>query len=189
MGASEDLERIARFVCPPRANKRAQISLCFLLEFVNLFCYNNYNNCESLFGGNAMKKLCAVLAVLLIVVSGKVCAEESQFYVRSFLIEKIYPHALGWKVMYITSRMSYATTYLPHAWFSQSSSKGGVQAKGEIIWGNNPAYPYMLIFWKDGKFSHARLFLKKDMRDVSYGVISPNQDPASFNVEEPSLEY
>jgi hypothetical protein len=136
-----------------------------------------------------MKKLCAVLAVMLVVTAGKARAEESQYYARSFLIEQIYPHALGWKVLYITSRMSYATTYLPHRWFSQSATKNGVQAKGELVRGNNPAYPYMIVFWKEGKFSHVRLFLKEDMRDVSYGVINPNQDPAPFDVEEPALEY
>jgi hypothetical protein len=136
-----------------------------------------------------MKKLGAVLALMFFVVSGMVFAEESKFYARTILIEKVYPHALGWKVMYITSKMSFATTYLPHSWFSQSAMKGGVQAKGEIAWGNDASYPYMIVFWKEGKFSHVRLFLKKDMRDVSYAVISPNQDPAAFNVEEPVLEY
>jgi hypothetical protein len=136
-----------------------------------------------------MKKLGAVLAIMFVMVSAKVCADESPYYARSFLIEKIYPHTLGWKVLYITSRMSYATTYLPLKWFSQSATKNGVQAKGEIIRGNQPAYPYMIVFWNEGKFSHVRLFLKEDMRDISYGMINPNQDTAPFNVEEPALEY
>jgi hypothetical protein len=47
----------------------------------------------------------------------------------------------------------------------------------------------MTVFWKDGKFSHVRLYLKKDTHDVSYGIINPNQDSAAFDVEEPALEY
>jgi hypothetical protein len=136
-----------------------------------------------------MKKLSAVLAVMLVIAAAEIRAEESKFYARSFLIEKVYPHALGWKILYITSKMSYATTYLPHKWFSQSTTKKGVMAKGEIAWGNDPAFPYMIVFWKEGKFSHVRLFLKKDMHDITYGVINPDQDSASFDVEEPALEY
>ncbi|MDR1933204.1 MAG: hypothetical protein LBQ57_10340 [Spirochaetales bacterium] len=136
-----------------------------------------------------MKKFCALMAVLLFSALGMAAADESQFYARSFLIDRVYPHQAGYKVLYITSKMSYATTYLPHKWFSQSASKGGVQAKGELSWGNDPSYPYMVVFWKEGKFSHVRLYLKKDMYDVSYGVINPDQDPAKFDVEEPDLEY
>ncbi|MDR3201115.1 MAG: hypothetical protein LBT68_06605 [Spirochaetales bacterium] len=136
-----------------------------------------------------MKKLCALLAVLLFLASGMAGADESKYYARSFMIDKVYPHTAGYKVLYVTSKQSYATTYLPHKWFSQSATKNGVQAKGELAWGNDPAYPYMVVFWKEGKFSHVRLFLKKDMRDVSYGVISATQDPALFDVEEPVLEY
>ena len=136
-----------------------------------------------------MKKICAVAAVMLFLVSGLTFADESKFYARSFNIEKVYFHSKGYKVTYITGKLKYVSTYLPHAWFSQSATKGGVQAKGELSYGNDPSYPYMTIFWKDGKFSHVRLYLKKNMYDVSYGVISPDQDPAAFDVEEPALEY
>jgi hypothetical protein len=136
-----------------------------------------------------MKKICFVLAVLLFLASSNVFANESEYYARTFQIEKVYPHRLGYKVLYLTARLSYAATYLPHKWFSQSATKNGQQAKGELAWGNDPTYPYMIVFWKDGKFSHVRLFLKKDMHDISYGVISPQQDPAQFEVDEIALEY
>ena len=136
-----------------------------------------------------MKKICAVAAVMLFVAVGSVLAEESKFYARSFNIEKVYFHQKGYNVTYITGKLKYVSTYLPHSWFSQSSMKGGVQAKGELAWGNDPSYPYMTVFWRDGKFSHVRLYLKRSLFDVSYGVISPNQDPADFDVEEPLLEF
>ena len=136
-----------------------------------------------------MKKICAILAVMLFLAASLSFADESKFYARSFNIEKVYFHSKGYKVTYITGKMKYASTYLPHKWFSQSATKNGVQAKGELAFGNDPSYPYMTIFWNDGKFSHVRLYLKKDMHDVSYGVISSNQDPAAFDVEEPTVDY
>ena len=137
-----------------------------------------------------MKKICAILAVLMfLAVAGSISADESKLYARSFKIDRVYPHALGYKVMYLTGRLTYATTYLPHKWFSMSATKDGVQAKGEIAFGNDPSYPYMIVFWNEGKFSHVRLFLKKSMRDISYGVISINQDPSVFEIEEPALEF
>ena len=136
-----------------------------------------------------MKKISIAAILMLFLAAGLAFANESRIYARSFNIEKVYFHQLGYKVTYITGRMKYAETYLPHSWFSQSSMKNGVQAKGEIVWGNDPAYPYMTVFWKDGQFSHVRLFLKRSFFDVSYGVISPNQDPAAFDVEEVILEF
>ncbi|MCL1817927.1 MAG: hypothetical protein FWG35_03280 [Spirochaetaceae bacterium] len=136
-----------------------------------------------------MKKIYAVAAVMLFLAVGSALAEESKFYARSFNIEKVYFHNKGYKVTYITGKLKFASTYLPHSWFSQSSTKNGVQAKGELAYGNDASYPYMTIFWKDGKFSHVRLYLKKNLYDVSYGAINPNQDPTAFDVEEPALEY
>ena len=136
-----------------------------------------------------MKKICAVASVMLFLTAFSAFADESKFYARSFNIEKVFFHQKGYKVTYITGKLKYVSTYLPHSWFSQSSTKNGVQAKGELAWGNDPSYPYMTVFWRDGKFSHVRLYLKKSMFDISYGVINPNQDPSAFDVEEPVLEY
>ena len=135
------------------------------------------------------KKFCAIVALMLLLVTCLAFANESKLYARSFNIEKVFFHQKGYKVTYMTGGMKYTSTYLPHAWFSQSSTKGGVQAKGELAFGNDPSYPYMTIFWNEGKFSHVRLYLKKSMRDMSYGIISPDQDPAVFDVEEPFLEF
>ena len=133
-----------------------------------------------------MKKICAVV---LFLAAGLAFAEESKFYARSFNIEKVYFHAKGYKVTYMTGKLKYASAFLPHSWFSQSAKKDGVLAKGELAYGEDASYPYMTVFWKDGKFSHVRLYLKRNFYDVSYGVINPKQDPAAFDVEELVLEY
>ena len=136
-----------------------------------------------------MKKICAALVIMFILTGGLAFANESKLYARSFNLEKVYLHAKGYKVTYITGNYKYVSTFLPHAWFSHSSSRGGVQSKGELVFGHDASYPYMTVFWKEGKFSHVRLHLKKDPRDTSYGQPSPFQDQSVFDIEEPHLEY
>lgn len=117
-------------------------------------------------------------------------ALDSEYYARTLYIEKVYPHQLGYKVLYTTSKLDIAEAYIPHKWFSQSASKDGKLAKGEVQWGDDPSYPYMIIFWKNGKFSHLRLFLKKNMHDITWGSLNPTEDLTDkFNIEEPTLEF
>lgn len=136
-----------------------------------------------------MKKLCVCVTVFLFLAAAGIFGDESNLYARTIQIEKVYPHQLGYKVTYLTGKLTYGTTFLPHKWFTHASSTEGKKAKGEVAWGDGAMYPYMIVFWRDGKFSHVRLFLRRNMDDVSYGVISPQQDPASFDIEEIALEF
>jgi hypothetical protein len=136
------------------------------------------------------KAVIIVAAILFLGVSFGVFAAESELYARTILIEKVYPHKLGYKIMYITSKLDFTMTYIPHKWFSHSSAKEGSLVKGEVVWGNDSSYPYMIVFWKEGKFSHIRLFLKSNLHDISYGTLDPSQNVEDkFNIEEISLEF
>jgi hypothetical protein len=136
------------------------------------------------------KAVLLIAAILFLGVSFGVFAAESELYARTILIEKVYPHKLGYKIMYTTGKLDYTMTYIPHKWFSHSSTKGDSLAKGEVLWGNDSSYPYMIVFWKGGKFSHVRLFLKSNFQDISYGTLDPSQNlEEKFNIEEISLEF
>jgi hypothetical protein len=137
-----------------------------------------------------MKKICLIVTVLLVLGAAVLFADDtSNLYARTVQIVKVYPHHLGYKVTYLTSKLTYGTTYLPQKWFTQAAFKDGVQAKGELFWGVEDTYPYMIVFWENGKFSHVRLFLHKSMHDISYGVIRGEEDPAAFDIEEIKLQY
>ncbi|MFQ3620655.1 MAG: hypothetical protein SNJ78_06895 [Spirochaetales bacterium] len=137
-----------------------------------------------------MKKGIFFILCLFLAIGTGLVALESEYYAKTVLIEKVYPHNLGYKILYTTSKLDIAETYLPHAWFAHSSSRDGKLVKGEIQWGDDPTYPYMIIYWKNGKFSHVRLFLKKNMNDLSWGSLNPTEDlSAKFNVEELILEF
>lgn len=138
-----------------------------------------------------MKKGVILLSLFLFLgLAGGLFAAESEFYAKTVYIEKVYPHQLGYKVLYMTSKLDLAATYIPHSWFGMSSSKGGEKVKGEIQWGNDPDFPYMIIFWKGGKFSHVRLFLKKSFNDLSFGTLNPGENiDEKFDVQDISLEF
>jgi hypothetical protein len=51
--------------------------------------------------------------------------------------------------------------------------------KAEMVRGSGPSYPFLQIFWKDGKFHHMRLFVVDDYNDISWGTINPAENVAS----------
>lgn len=137
-----------------------------------------------------MKKTATLVLVLISLCVLGTFAMESDYYARTIRIEKVYPHKLGYKVMYTTGKLTFATTYLPQKWFSQASAPKGEVAKGQVVWGKDPSYPYMIVFWKNGKFSHVRLFLKDNLHDLSYGVMNPREDPSGdFDIDDIILEF
>jgi len=119
-----------------------------------------------------MKKLLALLFLALFSV-GLVLAAESPMYAKAVPIQKITSHEKGYRVTYFTSHGDLKTIYIALEWFYQVSdyktSDGFVKA--EIVRGNGASYPYMEIFWKDGKFHHLRLFVRSNYDDRSWGVV------------------
>jgi hypothetical protein len=138
-----------------------------------------------------LKKIRLLLAALLFAALVlPVAAEESEYFVKTIYIARVYPHPLGYKVIYTKSSMDIGETFLPLKWFSASTGKDGVMAKGELIWGNDTSYPYLAVYWKGGKFSHVRLFLKTNYSDPTWGTMDSNADYSkNFDIEEPKLEF
>ncbi len=136
-----------------------------------------------------MKRITLLSAVLLFV-SIAVFAQDSDIYVKSVPISKVYIHQLGFRVVYMKSNTEMAVFYLPKAWFETASVSGTVQ-KAEVLYGNEDAYPYFSVFWKDGKFDHIRLYLKSDLNDTSWGDINPAWGDLTekFKVDTLSLEF
>ncbi|WP_020613080.1 hypothetical protein [Sediminispirochaeta bajacaliforniensis] len=128
-------------------------------------------------------------ALLTIVALSSVAAEESPYFVKTVSISKVYNHRLGYRVVYMTNDFQFKVLYIPQAWFAVAGQSGEIP-KAELVLGNDPAYPYFSIFWKDGQFDHIRLYLKKDLNDTSWGDASTLGDiDSNFNVETLSLEF
>jgi hypothetical protein len=127
-----------------------------------------------------MKKALFVAVLLLIGFSSMVYGQiHKDIYVRSMHIEKVFIHSLGYAIVYYKpSGAGYGILYLPYNWFTEA---GGA---GEIVWGRNQAYPYISIFWVDGKFSHLKCFFQESLGHPMWENLSKNYSEVKdkFNV-------
>lgn len=125
----------------------------------------------------------AIIALMLL--AAFAWADESEYYVKTVPISKVYTHNLGYKILYVKSDMSLGAFYVPFAWFVAPA------AKGDLIWGITREYPFFSIFYKNGEFSHIRLYLKKNKDDVTWGGTLKNipEVREKFNIESLELEF
>ncbi len=132
-----------------------------------------------------MKKTIAIaLGLLFIAGIISVAADESEMYVKSVHIVKVYPHQKGYRIVYMKSGLDLGVTYFPIEWFY------GAASKGEVIYGNDPTYPYMSIFWKNGEFHHVRLYLEENKSAQSWGDFANPQNIAGrFDIETLEMEF
>jgi hypothetical protein len=131
-------------------------------------------------------KLITVLLLIFILSGSSLFSEatQSEFYVKTIFIVRVFNNNLGFRVDYQTANMKIHSTYMPVEWFGFS---GGY---GEVIYGDHPSAPYMSIWYKDDKIDHFRLYVKKDYTDPSWGpprVLIETED--YFTDEELTIAY
>ena len=131
-----------------------------------------------------MKRIALVL-LLMIGVSLILGAVESDFYVKTLYIEKVYRHELGYKIEYRRSNSMYlATAYLPLEWFGRSDSQA------RIAYANDNSVPFVNIYWKDGEFHHLVLFVHESPHHISWGTLRQTEGVASkFDLDEPEFVF
>jgi hypothetical protein len=130
-----------------------------------------------------MKKtgLMAII-ILLFATLSPLAADTSDYYPVKVVVLKIYTHADGYEVIYQKGVQGTAVAYLPMAWFVP----GG---KGELVKATDPAFPYLVVFYREGKFDHLRLYAPASLADPSWGVLAPSEGAGKFNVEDIKLEF
>ncbi len=129
-----------------------------------------------------MKKVHLFLLILFFMILAAPSFTQSKdddIYVKTVPIVKIYAHRLGYKILFLKSNLELGTIYVPIKWFEHS---GG---KAEIIWGDSPDYPYLSIFWRNGKFDYIKIYVKESLRDPTWGVLSEGPGvEKKFDVQE-----
>jgi hypothetical protein len=101
-------------------------------------------------------------------------------YYKVVSLLKVWTGQLGYMVQFFNSKYQVVNVYIPMAWFNN-----GPTSKADIIYGREAAYPYMSIYWADGKFDHVKLYVTDDATSLKWGVLSSNVDMAEkFNVQE-----
>jgi hypothetical protein len=106
-------------------------------------------------------------------------------YYKVVPIVKVWMHQLGYKVQFWTSKSQIGDIYIPLTWFNQ-----GPLSKADIIYGNQPGYPYLSIVWVDGKFDHVKLYVLDNFNSLTWGVLSQATDlTAQFNVQDVPKDF
>ena len=110
---------------------------------------------------------------------------ESEFYYYNFTIEKIYTHRLGYMVAYRNGGSRLVRTFVPLDWFNTIGGKGET-----IFLGSGKEWPSMIVYYKNGEFSHVRLRLRRSRAHETWGVVPLNLDFDRFfkDIEEVKLE-
>jgi hypothetical protein len=113
--------------------------------------------------------------------------KESEYYSMNLMIYRVSPHPDGYRVEYYKPSGDLFAVYLPLDWFEQGNSGPGI-----VVWGDGPQYPYMTVFYKDGKVDHMKLFLIDNQHHSSYGTLDRTKDYTdrfSIPFEDFKLEY
>jgi hypothetical protein len=112
--------------------------------------------------------------------------EESDYYYLNYTIEKIYTHRLGFIVLYRKASNKLVHTYIPLEWFNT------IGGKGEIVYlGSGKEWPSMIVYYKNGEFSHVRLRLRKYGLHETWDVVPFNVNIDDFfkDIEEVKMEF
>jgi len=141
-----------------------------------------------------MKKLVvfAVLTVLMVAGSPVFAqtdqqkANDSEFYYKNVLLERIYPYRSGYAVQYRRGLNRMEMAYLPIEWFSSSAGKGEI-----ITLPSGRAWPSLTVYYKNGEFSHVRLYVHNMDSHETWGTIpqNVNLDAQFSNVEDIRLKF
>ncbi|MDR2478828.1 MAG: hypothetical protein LBD48_05885, partial [Treponema sp.] len=82
--------------------------------------------------------------------------KSSEYFYENITLEKVYPSRLGYILQYRKGLNGIGRVYVPNEWFTAAASKA------ELITlppGKN--WPSMTVFYKEGEFSHLRLYVHR----------------------------
>jgi hypothetical protein len=141
-----------------------------------------------------MKKLMgfAVLTVLL-VAGSPIFAQtddrkkhDSEYYYKNVAIEKIYPYRNGYLIQYRRGLNRIEKAYLPLEWFTTSAGRGEI-----ITLPKGKTWPSLTVYYKNGEFSHVRLYVHHMASHETWGTIPQNVniDSQFENIEDLRLKF
>lgn len=134
------------------------------------------------YGGFAMKKsLLLILAFILVFgcfAALPAAADESELYYINVQILRIFPHKLGYYIIYRRAGLKTGEVFIPHEWFDRRDSRAILSLVGGDV------NPYLTFVLRNGEFDHIRICAMKDLRHGTWGMISENAIEADrFQVE------
>ncbi|HET7839711.1 MAG TPA: hypothetical protein VFL04_08120 [Rectinemataceae bacterium] len=137
-----------------------------------------------------MKRIIVVFVLLALVAAG-LAADTSAYYPVRLDVVKVYTHADGYRVLFMSGYAGVKDTYLPIKWFQDSRDSSGqlLPPKAVLIRGGDPSFPYLVLFYKDGKFDHLRLYVQDSLKDPMWGVMAPSEGVGKFDAQDLDIKF
>ena len=140
-----------------------------------------------------MKKLIMAAVVLAVFALGsplfaqQISPEKSsEYYYKSITLEKVYPSRAGYILQYRKGVNGIGRLYVPNEWFTDAASRA------ELI--NLPPgknWPSVTVFYKEGEFSHLRLYIHRWRGHNTWGNVPQSVPVERYfeNVNTVKLEF
>jgi hypothetical protein len=111
---------------------------------------------------------------------------ESEYYYKNVALERIYPYRNGYVIQYRRGLNRMEMAYLPLEWFTTTAGKGEI-----ITLPKGKAWPSLTVYYRNGEFSHVRLYVHHMASHQTWGSIpqTVNIDDRFENVEEIRLKF
>jgi hypothetical protein len=112
--------------------------------------------------------------------------KDSEYYYVNITVEKIYPCSKGYIVQYRKGSFQYGRIYLPASWFTDADSKGEI-----ITLPQGQTWPSLTVYYRNGQFSHVRLYVHRWSGHPSWGSVpqNVNLDAQFENIDSVNIEY
>jgi len=96
---------------------------------------------------------------------------DSEFYYINVSLEKVYPYRKGYIVQYRKGFFEHGKAYLPAEWFTDADSKGEI-----ITLPRGKSWPSMTVYFRNGEFSHVRLYVHHVATHWTWGIVPQDVD-------------
>lgn len=139
-----------------------------------------------------MKKLVLVSILMAVIVplfaqgaDSDARYNTSNMYYVNVPVEKIFMSGPGYVIQYRRATNQIGTIGIPYNWFTDAG------ARAELI--NLPRgrnWPSLTVFYRDGEFSHVRLYVHRTKSHITWGVVPQGADVSRHFPEDPeSFEF
>ncbi len=109
---------------------------------------------------------------------------ESNMYYINVPVEKVLLSGKGYLIQYQTSTNMIGTVGIPYEWFTNAA------ANAELI--NLPpgkSWPTMSIFYREGEFSHVRLYVHRNKGHSTWSVTPQGADVSRYFQDAESFTF
>jgi len=131
-----------------------------------------------------MKKLIIVLFFLALItpVFAQTTSPENpaSLYYVNVPVEKVIVTSTGYIIQYRTASNVLAIVGLPNSWFTDAASCAEL-----LKLPSASDWPTMSIFYKDGKFSHVRLYVHPAKSHWTWGSVPMGTNVSSYFTDDP----